>query len=43
MEDKVYILDGKEYSKPELEKIFSLGKSIEKLSQRVQYAIEMVG
>jgi len=42
MEDKVYILDGKEYSKPELEKIFSLGKSIEKLSQRVQYAIEMV-
>jgi len=42
MKDKMYLFDGKEYSKSELEKIFSLGESRGELSQRVRYAIEMI-
>ena len=42
MNNKMYLYDGKEYSKNELEKIFSLGKSNEKMSQRVLYALEMI-
>lgn len=42
MTEKMYIFDGKEYSKSELEKLFSLGKTSDELSQRVQYAIDMI-
>ena len=42
MNEKMYVFDGKEYSKSELEKNFSLGKSLDKINQRVQYAIDMV-
>ena len=38
----MYVFDGKEYSKAELEKIFSLGRSLEKIDQRILYAIDMV-
>lgn len=42
MNDRKYVYDGREYSRADLEDVFSLDKSFEKEGQRVVLAVELV-